>query len=278
MSDSLTLQPVAIIHTPYKGKFSVPRQPNLVQDCTGIIELLPPFNQAESVRGLEQFSHLWLIFQFDQIPQGKWHPTVRPPRLGGNQRVGVFASRATHRPNPIGLSKVALRQIECKNGKVLLHLGSVDLVDGTPILDIKPYLAYADSEPDAISGFAQSQPTPPLKVEFTPEAESAVKKHSKNRPHLQRFITEVIQQDPRPAYQQGKTTERIYGVSLYEFNVRWRIKAGCVDVAEVMSLSVLLSLPMKSAVITNKEQELLDMVRYRLANPQKGIKVRLDEL
>ena len=193
MYDSLTLQPVAVIHTPYKEKFSIPRQPNLVQDGTGIVELLPPYNQAEAVRGLEQFSHLWLIFQFDQIPQGKWHPTVRPPRLGGNQRVGVFASRSTHRPNPIGLSKVELRHVECKNGKVLLHLGAVDLVDGTPILDIKPYLAYADSEPNAISGFAQSEPKPLLCVEFTAEAESAVKKHSKNRPHLQRFIIEVIQ-------------------------------------------------------------------------------------
>ena len=220
MSDSLTLQPVAVIHTPYKEKFSVPRQPNLVQDGTGIVELLPPYNQAEAVRGLAQFSHLWLIFQFDHIPQGKWHPTVRPPRLGGNQRVGVFASRSTHRPNPIGLSKVELRHVECKNGKVLLHLGAVDLVDGTPILDIKPYLAYADSEPNAISGFAQSEPKPLLRVEFTAEAESAVKKHSKNRPHLQRFITEVIQQDPRPAYQQGIATDRLYGISLYDLNVK----------------------------------------------------------
>ena len=181
------------------------------------------------------------MFQFDQIPQGKWHPTVRPPRLGGNQRVGVFASRSTHRPNPIGLSKVELRHVECKNGKVLLHLGAVDLVDGTPILDIKPYLAYADSEPNAISGFAQSEPKPLLHVEFTAEAESAVKKHSKNRPHLQRFIIEVIQQDPRPAYQQGKTIDRLYGISLYDLNVKWRIKAGRVDVAEIVQIETLVN-------------------------------------
>ena len=156
-AEPLTLQPVAIIHTPYREKFSVPRQPNLVADGTGVLELLPPYNQPEAVRGLEQFSHLWLIFQFDQVPTGKWSPTVRPPRLGGNQRIGVFASRATHRPNPLGLSKVELRQVECANGKVLLHLGSVDLVDGTSIFDIKPYLAYADSEPNAQSGFAQTQ-------------------------------------------------------------------------------------------------------------------------
>ena len=241
MYDSLTLQPVAVIHTPYKEKFSIPRQPNLVQDGTGIVELLPPYNQAEAVRGLEQFSHLWLIFQFDQIPQGKWHPTVRPPRLGGNQRVGVFASRSTHRPNPIGLSKVELRHVECKNGKVLLHLGAVDLVDGTPILDIKPYLAYADSEPNAISGFAQSEPKPLLHVEFTAEAESAVIKHSKNRPNLQRFITEVIQQDPRPAYQHGKTTDRLYGISLCDLNVKWRIKADTVDVAEIVQIETLVN-------------------------------------
>ena len=103
---TLTLHPIAVIHTPYKEKFSVPRQPDLVQDGIGIVELLPPYNSPEAVRGLEQFSHLWLIFQFDKVPPGKWQSTVRPPRLGGNQRVGVFASRATHRPNPLGLSKV----------------------------------------------------------------------------------------------------------------------------------------------------------------------------
>jgi len=221
MSD-LTLTPVAIIHTPYKEKFSVPRQPNLVQDGTGIVELVAPYNVPEAVRGLEQFSHLWLIFQFDQIPTGKWQPTVRPPRLGGNQRVGVFASRATHRPNPLGLSKVELKKVECTQGKVLLHLGAVDLVDGTPILDIKPYLAYADSEPLAQSGFAQDKPTTNLQVCFSQSAQSAVKKIEQIRPHFQRFICEVLQQDPRPAYQQGKTTDRVYGMHLYEFNVRFQ--------------------------------------------------------
>ncbi|PVX32424.1 tRNA-Thr(GGU) m(6)t(6)A37 methyltransferase TsaA [Pasteurella langaaensis DSM 22999] len=221
MSD-LSLTPIAIIHTPYKEKFSVPRQANLVQDGTGIVELLAPYNVAEAVRGLEQFSHLWLIFQFDQIPTGKWQPTVRPPRLGGNQRVGVFASRATHRPNPLGLSKVELKKVECSQGKVLLHLGSVDLVDGTPIFDIKPYLAYADSEPSAQSGFAQDKPSSHLKVGFSPKAQSAVKKIEEFLPHFQRFICEVLQQDPRPAYQQGKISARVYGVHLYEFNVRFQ--------------------------------------------------------
>ncbi|OOF64675.1 tRNA (N6-threonylcarbamoyladenosine(37)-N6)-methyltransferase TrmO [Rodentibacter sp. Ppn85] len=234
--NDLTLSPIAIIHSPYKEKFSVPRQPDLVQDGVGIVELLPPYNSPEAVRGLEEFSHLWLIFQFDQIPQGKWQPTVRPPRLGGNQRVGVFASRATHRPNPLGLSKVVLRKVECIHSKVFLHLGSVDLVDGTPIFDIKPYIAYADSEPDAQSGFAQEKPPLKLQVEFSEQAQSAVKKLEQKRPHLMRFIREVIEQDPRPAYQQGKPSERVYGISLYEFNVKWKIKAGTVNVVEILDI------------------------------------------
>ncbi|OOF82846.1 tRNA (N6-threonylcarbamoyladenosine(37)-N6)-methyltransferase TrmO [Rodentibacter ratti] len=234
--NDLTLSPIAIIHTPYKEKFSVPRQPDLVQDGVGIVELLPPYNSPEAVRGLEKFSHLWLIFQFDQIQQGKWQPTVRPPRLGGNQRVGVFASRATHRPNPLGLSKVALREVECINGKVFLHLGAVDLVDGTPIFDIKPYIAYADSEPDARSSFAQQKPPAKLQVEFTEHAQSVVKKLEEKRPHLKRFIREVIEQDPRPAYQHGKPSERIYGISLYDFNIKWQIKAGTVDVVEILDI------------------------------------------
>lgn len=233
MSD-LTLTPVAIIHTPYKEKFSVPRQPNLVQDGVGVVELLPPYNLPETVRGLEQFSHIWLIFQFDKIPTGKWQPTVRPPRLGGNQRIGVFASRATHRPNSLGLSKVELKRIECRNGKVLLHLGSVDLVDGTSIFDIKPYIAYADNEANAQSGFAQEKPQTNLKVIFSDLAQSVVQKQEKNRPHFQRFITEVLQQDPRPAYQQGQTDGRIYGVNLYEFNVRFQfIDAQTIVVIEI---------------------------------------------
>ncbi|MFZ7307323.1 tRNA (N6-threonylcarbamoyladenosine(37)-N6)-methyltransferase TrmO [Avibacterium avium] len=231
---NLTLSPIGIIHTPYKEKFSVPRQPNLVQDGIGTIRLLAPYNQPEAVRGLEQFSHLWLIFQFDKIPTGKWQPTVRPPRLGGNQRIGVFASRATHRPNPLGLSKVELKRIEINQGEVLLHLGSVDLVDRTPIFDIKPYIAYADSEPNANSGFAQQPPEAKLQVRFSSQAQAQLIKCGAKYPNFQRFITEVLQQDPRPAYQQGKTSDRIYGMKLYEFNVRWWVKGDeWVEVIEI---------------------------------------------
>ncbi|MFU2090449.1 tRNA (N6-threonylcarbamoyladenosine(37)-N6)-methyltransferase TrmO [Avibacterium avium] len=233
---NLTLSPIGIIHTPYKEKFSVPRQPNLVQDGIGTIRLLAPYNQPEAVRGLDQFSHLWLIFQFDKIPTGKWQPTVRPPRLGGNQRIGVFASRATHRPNPLGLSKVELKRIEINQGEVLLHLGSVDLVDGTPIFDIKPYIAYADSEPNANSGFAQQPPEAKRQVSFSPQAQAQLIKCGTKYPNFSRFITELLEQDPRPAYQQGKTSDRIYGMKLYEFNVRWWVRDENSDYVEVLDI------------------------------------------
>ncbi|WGE75283.1 tRNA (N6-threonylcarbamoyladenosine(37)-N6)-methyltransferase TrmO [Actinobacillus equuli] len=236
----LMLNPIGIIHSPYDEKFSVPRQPNLVQEGKGILKLLPPYNSPDAVRGIEQFSHLWLIFQFHQIPEREWHATVRPPRLGGNERVGVFADRATHRPNPIGLSKVALEGIEINNGEVLLKLGSVDLVNGTPILDIKPYIAYADSEPDARSGFAQDKPQAKLAVEFSEQALQAVKfcqnfaNFGITRPLD--FIRNVIEQDPRPAYQQGKITERIYGMNLAGCNIRWQICRQNANKAIVLSI------------------------------------------
>lgn len=223
MQPHLTLMPIAVIHTPYKEKFAVPRQPNLVPDGKGKIELLSPYNTVECVRGLEAFSHIWLLFQFHQIEMGKWQPTVRPPRLGGNKRIGVFASRATHRPNPIGLSKVALERIVYERGRVLLEVGSVDLVDGTPIFDIKPYLAYADNEVAAHSSFAQEKPHVSLDVIFSEKALLQIQKISVKIPNFQRFLVDVLAQDPRPAYQKNRSQGRIYGVRLYDFNVRWHV-------------------------------------------------------
>lgn len=223
----IQINPIGFIESPYDEKFSVPRQPNLVVEGRGRLKLVPPYNTADAVRGLEQFSHIWLIFQFHQIPERDWHATVRPPRLGGNERVGVFASRATHRPNPLGLSKVRLEEVVVENSEVYLKLGSVDLVNGTPILDIKPYIAFADSEPNALSGFAQEKPRANLVVEFSEQAKQAVKfcqnfaKFGIEQPLT--FIQEVIAQDPRPAYQQGKSSERIYGMSLAGYNIRWQI-------------------------------------------------------
>ncbi|MBE2894580.1 tRNA (N6-threonylcarbamoyladenosine(37)-N6)-methyltransferase TrmO [Spirabiliibacterium falconis] len=218
---ALCLEPIAIAHTPYNEKFSVPRQAQLSRYGKGEIELLPPYDSPECVRGLEQFSHLWLIFQFDKIPQHKWSPTVRPPRLGGNQRIGVFATRATHRPNPLGLSVVALENISVQQGKVRLCVGGIDLVNGTPIFDIKPYIAYADSQPTAKCGFAQQPPMPQIEVNFSEQSYAFL--HSpmaQAYPHLHDFIIELIAQDPRPAYHKGRI-QREYGLSIWAFNVRF---------------------------------------------------------
>lgn len=237
-ANSLCLSPIAVVESPFDEKFSVPRQPELVAEGKGRLRLLPPYNQLDAVRGIEQFSHLWLIFHFHQIPDRPWHATVRPPRLGGNERVGVFASRATHRPNPLGLSKVRLEGVKVENGELYLLLGSLDLVDGTPIFDIKPYLAYADSEPEAQSGFAQTKPEPKLAVSWQPKALEAVKK-AENFADFgiqdgKAFVESVIAQDPRPAYQQAKTSERIYGVSLAGLNIRWQIRQqGQADILSV---------------------------------------------
>ncbi|WP_380184551.1 tRNA (N6-threonylcarbamoyladenosine(37)-N6)-methyltransferase TrmO [Kalamiella sp. sgz302252] len=222
---SFTFQPIGTIHSPWKEKFAVPRQPGLIQDGGGELLLLPPYNQPEAVRGLEAFSHLWLLFVFHQTMAGGWRPTVRPPRLGGNARMGVFATRSTFRPNPIGMSLVELRGIRTQKGEVVLELGSLDLVDGTPIVDIKPYLPFAEAVPDARAGFAQEAPPASMPVAFSPQAAQQIAQHGQRYPHLERFISEVLAQDPRPAYRKGEETEREYAAWLLDFNVRWRVDA-----------------------------------------------------
>ncbi|ONG08416.1 tRNA (N6-threonylcarbamoyladenosine(37)-N6)-methyltransferase TrmO [Aeromonas hydrophila] len=214
---------LGIIRSPYKEKFAIPRQPGLVKSARARLELLPPYDQPDVLRGIEQFSHLWLSFVFHQTMAQGWHPTVRPPRLGGNERVGVFATRSTFRPNPLGLSVVELHGVGRERGKLWLELGAVDLLDGTPIVDIKPYIPYADSLPDARGGFAPDAPTPPLAVSFSPEAEQQLQPWLKAHPALRLLVREVLAQDPRPAYKKGKPDDKEYGVRLFDCNVRFRI-------------------------------------------------------
>ncbi|KAB7895536.1 tRNA (N6-threonylcarbamoyladenosine(37)-N6)-methyltransferase TrmO [Rouxiella sp. S1S-2] len=230
---AFTFNEIGRIHSPYKEKFAVPRQPGLVEDGGGELHLLPPYNQAEAVRGLEAFSHLWVMFIFHQTMEGGWRPTVRPPRLGGNARVGVFATRSTFRPNPLGMSLVELKGIRCQGKEVILQLGSLDLVDGTPVVDIKPYLPFAESQPQAVAGFAQEAPEADMPVTFSPLAESQLAANLARYPHLRRFITQVLGQDPRPAYRKGEELARDYAVHLLEFNVKWRVIA---DQNQVISL------------------------------------------
>ncbi|MGB5855898.1 MAG: tRNA (N6-threonylcarbamoyladenosine(37)-N6)-methyltransferase TrmO [Oceanisphaera sp.] len=215
------LDTIGIIRSPYKEKFAVPRQPGLVSTATARLEMLAPYNEPSAFRGLAEFSHLWLMFVFHQTQDKGWNPTVRPPRLGGNERVGVFATRSTFRPNPLGLSVVRLLDM-CKDGnKVWLELGGVDLVDGTPIVDIKPYLPWVDSVPGAHGGFAPTPPDLSMEVRFTPAAELAcARSHIAD---LQLFITEVLMQDPRPAYKRKQEEWQQYGVRLYDYNVRFEV-------------------------------------------------------
>ncbi len=214
---------IGVIHSPYKEKFAVPRQPGLVEDGVGELHLLAPYNQPEAVRGLEDFSHLWVMFIFHQTMEAGWRPTVRPPRLGGNARLGVFATRSTFRPNPLGMSLVELKGIRCQRQEVILQLGSLDLVDGTPVVDIKPYLPFAESQPAAKAGFAQHAPAANMPVEFSEQAEYQLEQNRLHYPHLRRFISQVLGQDPRPAYRKGEDKTRDYAVSLLEFNVRWKV-------------------------------------------------------
>ncbi|WP_107851320.1 tRNA (N6-threonylcarbamoyladenosine(37)-N6)-methyltransferase TrmO [Oceanimonas marisflavi] len=218
---TINLDPIGIIRSPYKEKFAVPRQPGLVSRARAQLEMLPPYNDPSAFRGLGEFSHLWLVFVFHQTMEQGWKPTVRPPRLGGNERVGVFSTRSTFRPNPLGLSVVELRDM-CKSGsRVWLELGGVDLVDGTPIVDIKPYLPWADAVPHAHGGFAPEPPDLGMEVIFSPEAEQACTRSE--IPELKEFITEVLVQDPRPAYKKTEQQWRQYGVKLYDYNVRYEV-------------------------------------------------------
>ncbi|MDC9623107.1 tRNA (N6-threonylcarbamoyladenosine(37)-N6)-methyltransferase TrmO [Xenorhabdus sp. XENO-7] len=224
---------IGTIHSPYKEKFAIPRQPGLVEDGTGQLELLAPYNQIDAVRGLEQFSHLWIIFVFHQTMNGGWNPLVRPPRLGGNAKMGVFATRSTFRPNPIGMSLVELKGIQCQNNRVILELGSLDLVDGTPVIDIKPYLPFAESRPEARAGFAQEAPDTGMEVSFLPVAEHQLLSYQVNYPHLRRFISQILAQDPRPAYRRKEQENRIYAVHILDFNVRWQIRDSMTEVVSI---------------------------------------------
>lgn len=220
---TFSFQQIGIIHSPWKEKFAVPRQPGLIQDGGGELHLHPPYNQPEAVRGLEAFSHLWLLFVFHQTMEGGWRPTVRPPRLGGNARMGVFATRSTFRPNPVGMSLVELTGIRTDKGSVVLELGSLDLVDGTPVVDIKPYLPFAEALPEARAGFAQQAPEAAMPVSFSPPALAQIAHQQQKYPHLARFITQVLAQDPRPAYRKGEASGREYAAWLFDFNVRWQV-------------------------------------------------------
>lgn len=214
---SFEFTPIGTIRSCYTDKFGIPRQPGLVQSATATLELDPPFNQPDALRGLGDFSHVWIVFVFHQSMQDQWKSTVRPPRLGGNERVGVFASRSNFRPNPIGMSVVELRGIM---GTSLILAGG-DFLDGTPVLDIKPYIPYADSVPNAHGGFAHTTPERINEVGFLPEAEQALRNmETSERPGLVQLVADMLSYDPRPAYLE-KEEGRVRGTTVFGLEIKW---------------------------------------------------------
>lgn len=220
---------IAYIHTDFTSKFGIPRQSGLVDELEATIVFEPEYRNPDALRGLEEYSHIWLLWQFSECADKEWTPTVRPPRLGGNKRMGVFATRSPFRPNPVGLSSVKLLGIE-KTEKFgcILRVSGADLLDGTPIYDIKPYLPYVDSHPEASNGFALDEKEGRLSVEF---ADGLLKKIP---PEKQAALIAVLAQDPRPGYQ--NSPERIYGIEFAGFDVRFKVENSDLTVVEVLNL------------------------------------------
>ncbi len=219
---------VARIRTDFPSKFGIPRQSGMVEGLRGRIVFEPAYRNAEALRGLEGFSHLWIIWDFSEAHRQGWSPTVRPPRLGGNQRVGVWATRSPFRPNPIGLSSVRIAAIYLNTPEgPVIEVEGADLMDGTPILDMKPYLPYTDSHPDAKGGFAQAQHSEEemLTIEITPEMADRLPKEKMEA------LRQVLAADPRPRYQDNP--ERIYGFAFADREIHFRVKEGTLTVTSI---------------------------------------------
>ena len=224
--DTFEMKVIARIRSDFKTKFGIPRQSGLVEELTATVVFEPEYRDAEALRGMEGFSHLWLIWAFSESVREGWSPTVRPPRLGGNARMGVFATRSPFRPNPIGLSCVKLLGVRTdeKLGPVI-DVAGADLMDGTPIFDIKPYAPYADAHPEALGGFASTRPDV-IPVEFP--AELLAKLPAEKR----EAAKGVLAHDPRPRYQDDP--ERVYGMDFAGYNIKFKVADGVMTVTDVM--------------------------------------------
>ena len=221
------MQPIAHIRSDFPTKFGIPRQSGLVEELTATVVFAPDYRDPEALRGIEGFSHLWLIWEFSKARQEGWSPTVRPPRLGGNARMGVFATRSPFRPNPIGLSCVRLVEVAREEGLgTVLRVAGADLMDGTPILDIKPYVPYADCRPEATQGFTAPGQDYLLAVDIPPRLLERVPEGKREA------LRGVLAQDPRPAYQ--RDPRRVYGFSFAGLEVRFRVSEERLTVEDVL--------------------------------------------
>ena len=223
------IKPVATIRTDFPSKFGIPRQSGLIDSLKGTIVFEPEYRNPDMLRGLEGFSHIWLIWSFSESPQDRWSPTVRPPRLGGNKRMGVFATRSPFRPNGIGLSSVRLEKVVLNTPEgPVLSVSGVDLMDGTPIFDIKPYVPYADAHPEATGGFTAQLDRQKLTVDCPDELLQRVPVSSREA------LLAVLAQDPRPSYQ--KDPERVYGMEFAGLNVQFRVRETALTICDVTPL------------------------------------------
>lgn len=232
---TVTLPIIGIIRSCFDDRFGIPRQPGLAPHATAELRLRPPYDVPESLIGLETCSHVWVQFLFHGTQHRGWRPTVRPPRLGGNRRIGVFASRSPYRPAPIGLSVVALESVHTEAGRVGLRLRNHDFADGTPVLDIKPYLPWGDSLPQAQppEGF-EASPEARLEVDFSDAALAVCEQAGEQGMPLRALIGEVLRQDPRPAYRQ-RQAGHVHGMCLHGFDIRWQVENGRAEVIRIVA-------------------------------------------
>ena len=223
------IEPIAVMRSDFPAKFGIPRQSGLAKNLRSTIVFEPKYRKADALRGLADFSHLWIIWQFSQNVGKEWSPTVRPPRLGGNVHMGVFATRSPFRPNSLGLSCVKIEGIEENDDLgTVIHVSGADLMDGTPIFHIKPYIPYCDAHPNAAGGFTASAPEYLLQVDFP------VDLLNKLPADKQKAAIEVLSHDPRPSYQQD--SDRIYGLSFAGFDIRFTVDKGTLRVCDIIPL------------------------------------------
>ena len=233
--NAYSIEPIGTLESPFKQKFAIPRQPALAK-AKGRIKLTPPFSDPNSLRQIDTYSHLWLLFLFHENLDKGWSPTVRAPRLGGNTRTGVFATRSTFRPNGIGMSAVENLGVEHTASGLFLHVGNIDLLHGTPIIDIKPYIPYSDAIQNASATLLDDKPVPNLTVNFTEQARAQLARQPQQ--DLPLLIENCLSQDPRPAYKQSQQDDpKGYQVQLYDADIHWRVSQGEVWVTEIVSLA-----------------------------------------
>ncbi len=241
--DEITFKVVARIRSDFHDKFGIPRQSGLLKNLRSTIVFEPEYRNVDALRGLEGFSHLWLLWIFSENVRDSWKPTVRPPRLGGNTRLGVFATRSSFRPNPLAMSCVKIERIDLDGeGAPTITVSGADLMDGTPIVDIKPYLPYTDSVPDALGGFAEAVRFKKLEVVFSSEAQAALDgtdlafdvAHIEFPAEKKAALVELLSEDPRPAYQ--RSADRIYGIRFAGFEIKFQVQGDHLTVVSILPL------------------------------------------